>query len=229
MKKNRQLFVHSILLLVMVMFTLTAYTQEDKKVEKKAIKVKVLSDKDGNITIDTTILIDEDFDNDWKSLIDDEEIKEKLKGIDIDINVKVDDEGHVYILKSEDGEKKTIFYTIESDDDGEIKLEVNGAAKTKDVYITKMDGDSTIKVIVKSKGEKLDGEENVIIWHSDDDDMHGIMFDDEKAERTKFIIVTKDEGGEEIKVVKKKEVIIITEDESKTKSDTSKKKKEKNK
>lgn len=211
MKKNRQLITKSLLVLVLALFTGGMLTAQEKKVEKKAIKVMVTEDDDGNIKIDTTILMGAEFDGKWESIIEDEELLEKLK--DIKVDVSLDDDGRTIVVKSTGEGNISYNYSIDSLNDGTIFFSAD--AIMKDIHIDRVDGDSTITVIVKSDGD--DKEDKIMIWHSDDqhkDIDHAaeykvvvaksadIDLDVEKGEKTiTYRIKVDDDGEGEEKVV----------------------------
>jgi hypothetical protein len=210
----------------MAIFTLTTYAQEEKKVEKKAIKVKVMADDDGNVTIDTSFVIDEDFDGDLKALIKDEDFLKKLESLKIDVDVEIDDEGNVFVVKTDGNKKDTYYYTYDTDDEGKVKIEIDESGDGEHIFIKKMDGDSTIRVIIKSKSGVKEENGKVMIWHMDGDEkkMEEVILEGEDGEK-KIIIMTTEEDGENVKVIKEKEVTIIYLDESDEKADKKKKKK----
>ena len=72
MKINRHLLLKGLILMIMAAFTFTQATAQETKEEKKVIKIRMVTDDDGNTTIDTTIILDEDFEGDWKALNEDD-------------------------------------------------------------------------------------------------------------------------------------------------------------
>ncbi len=124
-------FLLTLLALLLVTYT---YAQEEKET-KKVIKLKVETDDDGNVSIDTTIILDGEFDGDWKTLIDDEEVLEKLKNIEIEIE------------EGENGESKVMVWTS---DDGEHEF-------MHDVMLEELEGDSVKVIVLTTDG----GEENI--------------------------------------------------------------------
>ena len=122
MKRKKHLLLKGLILMIMAAFTFTQATAQEEKEEKKVIKIRMVTDDDGNTTIDTTIVLDEDFDGDWKALIEDEELLEQIENIEIDLNL--DDDGNIYLIKSPHTTKKAYYYSVESDDDGEVTVKV---------------------------------------------------------------------------------------------------------
>lgn len=247
MKKNRQFLISGLVMMLLAFFTLSIANAQEEKEEKKTIKIKMVTDDDGNVKIDTTIVLDEDFDGNWEDLIEDEELREKLK--DIHINIKSDGDENVYIM-STDVKGHKYMYVTDGDDDGEEKVMVwHGDVafdgdEDMDVIIEKLDGDSNIMVMttVKSDCKSKDGKvimktikvdvddegENVMIWTSDDmdEEVYEVMIDKLGGDSTKVMVIKVD-GDKEYKVVKEKEIIIITDDEDCIKKDKDKKKKKK--
>jgi hypothetical protein len=219
------------LLAFMAIFTLTTYAQEEKKVEKKAIKVKVIADDDGNVTIDTSFVVDEDFDGDLKALIDDEEILKKLEDLKINVDVEVDDEGNVFVVKTDGDKKDKYYYTIVTDDEGNTKIEVDESNLTNEVFVKKMDGDSTITIMIKSKDGVKKENGKVMIWHSDGDEekLEEVFIKGSDGDDKKIIILTEEIDGENVKVVKEKGVTLIYLDESDLKVDKKEKEKKQEK
>lgn len=152
-------------MLVMAMFTFTLANAQEEKEEKKVIKMKVLAEDDGNLRIDTMIVLDEDFDGDWEKITDDEEILEKLKEMDIDIDI--DAESEVYIIRAPHTEKKAYYYSSDTDEEGNVFVEIeSGSEGAQNVWVSQADGDSTITIVMKSadcKHKSHDGEHKVIV------------------------------------------------------------------
>lgn len=174
MKKSRHLFLNSLVILIAALFSFTQLQAQEEKEEKKVIKMKVLADDDGEMRIDTMIVLDEDFDGDWESITDDEEILEKLK--EMDIKLDIDAESNVYIIRAPHTQKKTYFYTTETDEDGNVNVEVE-VENAEDGYIevttSEFKGDSTITIMLKStECNNKEGEQQVMIWHTDEEGEH---------------------------------------------------------
>ena len=165
MKKNRHILLKGFIMFIMATFTFTSAFAQEEKEEKKVIKVKVMADEDGNISIDTSFVLDEDFDGDWKTLIEDEELLEKLENIEIDLNL--DEDGNVYLIKAPPTAKKGYFYSVESNEDGEVFVEVESETEGNDhVWVSKVDGDTTMTLVVKTadcKHKGHDGEHKMVI------------------------------------------------------------------
>lgn len=160
MKKHKHLLYSGLILLIMAAFSLSSASAQEDKEEKKIFKIIIVSDEDGETNIDTTIVFDEDFEGDWKALIEDEEIE-------IDINVEVDEDGKIYIMSSGNTGQKYMYIT-EADESGEIQLEIEKMMEgMHDINIEKMEDGSTMTFIIKTDGE-VDGEsKNVMVWSSD--------------------------------------------------------------
>jgi hypothetical protein len=250
MKKNRHMYLKALVLLIAASFTFSLANAQEVKKEEKAITIKMVKEEDGNIRLDTTIILDEDFDGDWSTVTDDEELLKKLEEMDIDLDL--DGTQKVYMIKAPETSQKAYFYSVETDDEGEVVVEVeSGSAGSHNVWVSEVDGDSTITIVLKSEdckhkghdgehkmvvsktmnveletedGDTVitytiktggeDGEENVMIWHSDDNEeiSYEILMEKIEGDSSKIIIMTTSSDGEEVKVVKTKEVIIITED-----------------
>ena len=190
MKRNRNLLMNGLILLVMAVFTFSSATAQEKKEEKKVIKIKMMTDENGETTIDTTIVFDENFEGDWKALIEDEEILEKLE--EIEINVDVDEDGKIYIMSSGkpghkegdstmtfiikiddegDGEEKDVMVWY-SDGDGKHKHHKKGhkmvVTKTMDVHLEEIEGDTVITYTIEMEGEGDGKSKNVMVWSSGD-------------------------------------------------------------
>ncbi|RLD81330.1 MAG: hypothetical protein DRJ15_04670 [Bacteroidetes bacterium] len=249
MKKNRHMNLKAIVLLIAASFTFSLANAQEVK-EEKTVMIKMVTEEDGNISLDTTIILDEDFDGDWTSVTDDEELLKKLEELDIDLDL--DGTQKVYMIKAPETSKKAYFYSVEIDDEGEVVVEVEGGSSgSQNVWVSEVDGDSTITIVLKSEdckhknhdgehkmvvsktmnvevetedGDTVitytiktggeEGEEDVMIWHSDDNEeiSYEILMKQIEGDSSKIIIMTTGKAGEEIKVVKHKEVIIITEE-----------------
>jgi hypothetical protein len=264
-------------ILLLAMFSISLAKAQEEKEDKKVMKIKIVSDEGGNIKIDTTITLDEGFDVDWSAIIEDEELLKKLE--DIDIDLKVDGGANIYMVKTPGTQKQAYFYTVETDDKGEVKLKVSqesGGDALHEVFVQEIEGDSTISIVLKTEGcIKSTGHEEVMIWQSDDggekkeykivlakpnlihvDNLEGDSLvtykitlgedgeknvavwysqDDEAISSDVFIekiqgdsckVIIMSSGDEEdLKIVKKKEVIIITDDADKKGKDKGKKNK----
>lgn len=171
MKMNRHLLLKGLILMIMAAFTFSSATAQEEKEEKKIMKIKMTADDDGNVTIDTTIVLDEDFEGDWKALIDDEELLEQIENIEIDLNL--DDDGNIYLIKSPHTTKKAYYYSVESDDDGEVTVKVEHEMEDiHDIHVKTIEGDTTLTFVIKTDCKESDGEKQVMIWHTDGDDKH---------------------------------------------------------
>ena len=174
MKKSRHLFLNSLIILIAALFSFSQVQAQEKKEEKKVIKMKVLAEDDGDVRIDTMIFLDEDFDGDWEKITDDEEILKKLQELDIDLDI--DAESNVYIVKAPHTQKKAYFYTTETDDEGNVNVEVEiegDEGGFVEVITKEFEGDSTITIMLKTGDCKKESKENeVMIWVSDDGDVH---------------------------------------------------------
>ena len=153
-------------LMVMALFTFATVNAQEEKEEKKVIKIKMMADEDGNVTMDTTIVLDEDFDGNWEDIIDDEDVLKKIKDIHIDLDL--DDHKNVYLIDAPHTQKKAYYYSID-EDDGNIRVEVEQGDNLEDIYVT-AEGDTTMTFVVKSAAGDKDGEEKIMIWHSKDGD-----------------------------------------------------------
>jgi len=217
MKKNRHILLKSLIMFIMAAFTFTSAFAQEEKEEKKLIKVKVMADEDGNISIDTSFVLDEDFDGDWKALIKDEELLEKLESIEIDLDL--DEDGNIYLIKSPHTTQKTYFYSADTDDDGKVTIDVEVESGDEDIHeiiVKEIDGDSTMTIVLKSAGcKKEENEYIVMIWHDMDGEeeiTHDIIMEQIDGDSCKVVIMTTGDGGTSVSVIKKKEVIIITEE-----------------
>jgi hypothetical protein len=200
------------MLMILAMFTFTiVHAQEEVELkEDKTIKIKMVKSKDGNMAIDTTIIIKGDFDGDWKALIDDEDLIKEME--EIEIEIETDGEHETIMIMSPDKSKHSYMYvTAEEGEDGEVRIEVKeGDEEIHDVWVTKSDGDSTITYMIKTEGKDgKDGEKKVMVWHSGDGETHDILLEKMDGEEGKVMIVTVDEDGKAEGTVVKKEVIII--------------------
>lgn len=216
-----------LLLALAVLMLSYAYAQEEKE-EKKVIKIKMVTDDEGNVNIDTTIVIGDDFDGDWKDLIEDKELLEKLENITID--VEVDEEGVIY-LKSDGSSENHYMYVTTEEEDGEMKVMVKmdgGEAIVHDIHVESVEHDSVYTYTIKTTGDGEDGEHKVIMWTTDDkgsEEMKfDILLDKVEGDSVKVIMVSSGDG-EKVEVIKKSEVIIIKEDCDDDKKDKKKKKK----
>lgn len=169
MKKNRLTLMSSLVLMLLAAFTFSTLQAQEAREEKKIVKIKVTEDDNGEVTVDTTIIFDEDFEGDWEQLIDDDEILKNLEELDIDL--EIDEDGKVYILKSPSSQKKGYFYTTSTDGDGsETHVEVKHLEE--DILVNIVDGDTTITVIVKPEGDMKECQKKVMVWHADADCKH---------------------------------------------------------
>jgi len=63
--------------------------------------------------------------------------------------------------------KKGYFYSIDSDDDGEVFVEIREETEgTHNVWVSKVDGDTTMTFVVKTDCKKEGEESKVMVWHS---------------------------------------------------------------
>ena len=92
------MYLKSIILLIIASLTFSLVNAQEEKEEEKIVKIKIIEEDDGNISIDTTIILDEDFDGDWGALVDDEELLKKLEEMDIDLDIH--EGSKVYMIKS---------------------------------------------------------------------------------------------------------------------------------
>lgn len=266
MKKNRHMYLKALVLLIVASFTFSLVNAQEVK-EEKTVMIKMVTEEDGNINLDTTIILNEDFDGDWTTVTDDEELLKKLEELDIDLDL--DGTQKVYMIKAPETSQKAYYYSVETNDEGEVVVEVEGDSDgTHNVWVSEVDGDSTITIVLKSEdckhkshdgehkmivsktmnvevetedGDTVitytiktggeEGEEDVMIWHSDDNEevSYEILMEQIDGDSSKIIIMTTGKDGEEVKVVKHKEVIIITEDVEEHDHDKDKKKKKKKK
>jgi len=168
---NRHLLLKGLILIIMAAFTFSPANAQEVKEEKKIMKIKMTADDDGNVTIDTTIVLDEDFDGDWKALIEDEELQEQMGNIEIEL--ELDDDGNIYMIKSPQTTQKAYYYSVESDDDGEVTVKVEHEMEDiHDVHVKTIEGDTTLTFVLKTDCKESDGEKQVMIWHTDGDDKH---------------------------------------------------------
>lgn len=184
------------ILMVMAVFAFTTLNAQEEKEEKKVIKIKMMADEDGNITIDTTILLDEDFDGNWEDYIDDEEVLKKIKEIHVDLDV--DGDNDVYLIKAPHTTKKGYFYTVD-EDDGNVRVEVKHGKDVEDIYVT-AEGDTTMTFVVKTVDGDHDGGEKIMIWHSEDGDCKHKKGDKEHSVHTYTIKVDDSDGEKEVMV-----------------------------
>jgi hypothetical protein len=209
MKKNRQIFLKSLIILVMAMFSFSLANAQEEKQEKKVIKMKVLAEDDGEVRIDTMILLNEDFDGDWSAIIDDEELLKKLE--DLDVDLEIEGEANVYMVKAPHTQKQAYTYTVISDDEGEVRVNVETESQgdgLHEVFIKEIDGDSTITILLKSGDCIKEGKDHeVMIWHSDEDGeekeykvitLKSDEFKDVESEVTYKIRMESGEEGEEV-------------------------------
>jgi hypothetical protein len=211
MKKNRHYILKSFLLMILAMFTFSVvHAQEEVELkEDKTIKIKMVKSEDGDLSIDTTIVIKGDFDGDWKALIDNEDLVKELE--EIQIEIESDGENETIMIMSPDKSKHSYMYvTAEEGEDGEVRVEVKeGNKEIHDVWVTKSDGDSTITYMIKTEGKGKEGEKKVMVWHSGDGESHDVLLNKMDGEDGKVMIVTVDEDGEAEGASVKKEVIVI--------------------
>lgn len=165
MKMNRHLLLKGLILMIMAAFTFSQATAQETKEEKKIIKIKIVEEDDGNISIDTTFVLDEDFDGDWGALVDDEELLKKLEEMDIDLDIH--EGSKVYMIKSPPTSKSAYYYSVDSDGGENVVVEVKtGGEGTENIWVSEIDGDSTITIMLQSadcKHEKHDGEHKVVV------------------------------------------------------------------
>jgi len=171
MKNNSQIVFKSMILLLMAMFTFSLANAQEEKQEKKEMKIKIVSDEEGKIKFDTTITLDEDFDGDWSSIIEDEELLEKLEELDIDLDIE--GEENIYVVKAPQTQTKSYFYTVETDDDGEVSVDVeveSDGDELHKVFVKEFEGDSTISIVLKTGDCKVEAaHQEVMVWKSDDE------------------------------------------------------------
>jgi len=204
MKNSRQLLLQSLIMLVMAMFTFTlANAQEEEKIEK-VVKIKIIEEDDGNISIDTTIVLDEDFDGDWGALVDDEELLKKLEEMDIDLDIH--EGSKVYLMKSPQTTKSGYFYSVDSDDDENVVVEIKTDGEgSENIWVSEVDGDSTITIMMTSadcKHEKHDGEHKVVVSKT----MNVEVEEGDDGEVVTYTIKTSGKDGE------KEDVMVWTSD-----------------
>jgi hypothetical protein len=227
-----------LMVLFLAMFTFSlAYAQEETELkEDKTIKIKMVKSDDGDMSLDTTIVIKGDFDGDWKALIDDEDLIKELEEIEIEIETDGEHET-IMIMSPGKSKHKYMYVTAEEDEDGEVRIEIKDGNdeihEIHDVWVSKTDdGDSTITYMIKTEGKGKEGEKKVMVWHSDDGETHDILLEEMDGEGAKVMVVTVDEDGEGEGVVVKKEVIVIKDGKvikSEHDHDKDKKKKKKKK
>ncbi|MEN8225999.1 MAG: hypothetical protein ABFS05_11645 [Bacteroidota bacterium] len=228
MKKNRLFIFKTMIVMIVAVFTFVSVHAQSAKDEKKVIKVMVMADVDGDISIDTTIMLDDDFDGDWKALVDDEELLKELE--DININLEMDEAGGVHIMSSEISGRKYIYVT-DSAADCKHKHHAKGKnitiSKKMDVNVEVKDGDTIMTYTIETEGGD-DAQTNVMVLTSDNEEemKHDILLKKIHGDSCKIIIVTTGDDDEAVKLVKQKEVIIITEDDD---QDKKKKKKDRKK
>ncbi len=151
------------MMLILLAFTFSAAMAQEVKEEKKVVKIKVTSDENAEVSVDTTIIFDEDFDGDLEELIEDEELMEQLEDLDIDIDLEIEDGGKVYILKSPSTQKRGYTYiTSHKGDKSYVMVE----DAEEDMIVDIIDGDTTITVIVKPNGDMKECKKEVIVWHA---------------------------------------------------------------
>ena len=170
MKKNRLLIINALLAVFLLAMTSYSGYAQDKKVEKKMIKIKLQTDEDGTVSLDTTIFIEGDFDEDWKNMIIDEDLKKKLE--DIDIMLDTDGDGKVMVMRSASKGHNYVYVTTSEDEEGELNMKVKQIKK--DIMIEEVGGDSTKTYIIKQVS--TEGGDDAMIWNTDGDD-DVIVFD----------------------------------------------------
>lgn len=126
--------------MILAAFTFSSATAQEVKEEKKIIKIKMITDDDGNVTIDTTIVLDEDFDGDWKTLIEDEH--------DIHVKTIEGDTTLTFVIKTADckkegAEKHVMIWSSDGKDMGE-----------HDIILKKLDGDSNVMIVTTVSAEE---------------------------------------------------------------------------
>jgi hypothetical protein len=159
------MFLKSLILLIVASFTFSLVNAQEVKEEKKVIKIKMMSDEDGNVTLDTSFVLDEDFDGDWKALVHDEDLLKKLEEMDIDLDIQ--EGSKIYMVKSPHTTKSGYFYSIDSEDGENVVVEIKtGGEGTENIWVSEIDGDSTFTIMLKSsdcKHESHDGEHKVVV------------------------------------------------------------------
>ncbi len=167
--KNRHMLLKGLILLVLAVFTFSLANAQEEK-EEKVIKVKVMKEENGKLALDTSFTISEDFDGDWSALIDDEELLDGMENITIDLDL--DAEGNVYLIKAPHTTKKGYFYSIDGDEEGDVFVEIEaGSEGEQNVWVTKEGGDSTMTIVLKSSDcihKEHSGEHKMIISKSAD-------------------------------------------------------------
>lgn len=180
MKKNRLTMTMLIMLMIAAFSFSSTYAQEVKK-EMKVVKIKVSADDDGKVSVDTSFVLDEEFDGDWKALVADEEMLEKLEEMDIQIDI-AGDESKIMVWHGEGDHKhkahNEMFYSDEMDMDVEIEV---------------VDGDTIMKYTITMDGEEHENSGDVMFWSTDEEGgSHGKVM-------TKTIIIETDDDGNIIK------------------------------
>lgn len=187
---------------VILSFAQLSVNAQEKKEEKKVIKVVVQADDDGEVRIDTTIILNGDFDGNWKELITDEDLRKKVE--EIDIKVMSDDDGKIMVMTQGKAKQKYMYITT-TEEDGEMQVEVEEitGGDGGEFEIEEIMGDSTKTFIIKHTSGDDDGK--VMIWHSDGDDNKGAV--------KKDVIVRKLNGGKAVFISSSVEVSDIGETE----------------
>ncbi len=200
------MYLKAIVLLIVASFTFGLADAQEVK-EEKAVTIKMVKEEDGNISLDTTIILDEDFDGDWSTVTDDEELLKKLE--EMDIGLDLDGTQKVYMIKAPETSKKAYFYSVETDEDGEVTVEVeSGSVGAQNVWVSEIDGDSTITIVLKSEDCKhKEGEHKVLMTKSmnvqiseeDGDSVitYTIMTDGKEGE-SEDVMIWHSDGNEEI-------------------------------
>jgi len=195
MKKNRTMYLKSIILLLIASLSFSLVNAQEEKEEEKIVKIKIIEEDDGNVTIDTTIILDEDFDGDWGALVDDEELLKKLEEMDIDLDIH--EGSKVYMIKSPPTTKSGYFYSVDSDDGENVVVEIKTDGEgSENIWVSEVDGDSTITIMMTSadcKHEKHDGEHKVLVTRT----MNVEVEEGDDGEVVTYTIKTSAADGEE--------------------------------
>jgi len=225
MKRNRQLFMGSLILLLLAAFTFSVAFSQEKKEEAKVIKLKLVTNEDGSTTIDTTIIIGEDFDGDWKELIGDEAILEKLE--DIEIEIEANDDGSFMIMNTGGSGHKYVYVMEMDEEQGEMKVDVEKISEAMlDVHVATLEGDSVKTFVVKTVKGGDEEDSRVLIWHSGGDEVkleHKIVLDEKDGKDAKIIVYTTRDGDERVEVISTNKVIVIKDDDKNEGKDKKKK------
>lgn len=151
--KNRLTMMNMLIMLMLAVFTFSTTHAQEAKEEVKVVKIKVMTDDEGNVTVDTSFVMDE-------------EMLEKLE--EMDIQIDVDGDENVFIMKSPHTSKKGYYYATSTDgNDSETHVEVRHIEE--DIIIDVLDGDTTITVIMNANNHAKECNKKVMVWHGDDD------------------------------------------------------------